>query len=88
MKHKIAIWGMFAAACATAADLPPEGSDDAKRPYEMVWAGRTEDANAPALVPFTDPAGWTIEATNAVASVARATDRLLFGDGVTPPERS
>ena len=60
-----------------------DGTDDAKRPYEMVWAGRTADANAPALVPFTDPAGWTVETMNAVASMARATDRLLFGDGVT-----
>ena len=56
---------------------------DAKRPYEMVWAGRTADENAPALVTFNDPAGWTVETEHAVASIARATDRLLFGDAVT-----
>ena len=58
-------------------------SDDAKRPYEIVQAGRTVDQNAPALVPFTDPAGWTVETENAVASFVRATEHLLFGDGVS-----
>jgi len=57
--------------------------EDAKRPYEMVWAGRTADENAPALVSFADPAGWTVETEHAVASLAKATDHLLFGDSVT-----
>ena len=58
-------------------------ADDSKRPYEMVWAGRTVDENGPALVSFNNPQGWKIEAENAVASIARATDRELFGEGVT-----
>ena len=63
--------------------LPAAGTDDAKRPYEMVWAGRSADANAPALVDFTDPKGWQVDAENAVASFARSTEHLLFGDGVS-----
>ncbi len=58
-------------------------ADDSKRPYEMVWAGRTVDENGPALVSFNDPRGWTVETENAVASIVRATDRELFGEGVT-----
>ena len=63
-------------------ELPPKGTDDAKRPYEMVWAGRTVDENAPALDPLTNPVGWKVETKNAVASFSRATEHLLFGDGV------
>ena len=71
------------AAASLSANATGSSADDAKRPYEMVWAGRTVDENAPALVSFTDPAGWKVETEHAVASLARATDRLLFGDGVT-----
>ena len=71
------------AAASLSANATGSSADEAKRPYEMVWAGRTVDENAPALVSFTDPAGWKVETEHAVASLARATDRLLFGDGVT-----
>ena len=74
---------MFTLLSCGGRELPPAGTDDAKRPYEMVWAGRTVDENAPALVPFTDPVGWTVETEGAVASFVRATDHLLFGDGVS-----
>ena len=75
------IWGccLMAVAGAGARELPT--GEDAKRPYEMVWANRTKDHRAPFLA-LTDAAGWTVETKDAVASFTRATDRLLFGDGV------
>jgi hypothetical protein len=49
---------LFCMGDGLASDLPT--GDDAKRPYEMVWAGRTADENGPALVAFDDPAGWSM----------------------------
>ena len=68
----------LAAACA---GFCADADVDARRPYEMVWANRTQDDHAP-LLPLTDAAGWTVEATDAVATFARTTERALFGDGV------
>ena len=51
------------------------------RPYEMEWAGRTAD-DRPPLCALVDTVGWTIDCQNAEATFTRATDRLLFGDGV------
>ena len=51
------------------------------RPYEMEWAGRTADDRSP-LCPLVDTVGWTLDCRNAEATFTRATDRLLFGDGV------
>ena len=52
---------LFCMGDGLASDLPT--GDDAKRPYEMVWAGRTADENGPALVAFDDPAGWKVTKT-------------------------
>jgi hypothetical protein len=52
-----------------------------ERPYEMVWANRTQDDH-PALIPFTDAAGWRVETTDSEARFERSTDVLLFGDAV------
>ena len=52
-----------------------------ERPYEMVWANRTQDDH-PALVPFTDVTGWRVEATDAAARFERSQEVLLFGDAV------
>jgi len=68
-----------AAAALLARELPT--GEDAKRPYEMVWANRTQDHTSP-LLAMTDAAGWKVETHNAVATLTRATDRRLFGDGV------
>ena len=69
---------MFAAALfMTATPL----ADDAKRPYEMVRAGRTSDGEKP-LLELSDPAGWIVEAKDAEASLVRNTETLLFGPGV------
>ena len=54
---------------------------DARRPYEMDWAGRTED-DRPPLCALTTGKGWRISGSNSEATFTRATDRLLFGDGV------
>ena len=61
--------------CAADRDVP------SLRPYEMEWAGRTAD-DRPPLCALVDTCGWTLDCRNAEATFARATDRLLFGDGV------
>ena len=53
----------------------------AVRPYEMEWAGRTADVRTP-VYPMTDVDGWTVHVRDAVASLSRSPDHLLFGDGV------
>ncbi len=52
-----------------------------ERPYEMVWAHRMQDDH-PALVPFTDVAGWRVETVEAEARLERSQEVLLFGDAV------
>lgn len=54
---------------------------DSRRPYEMDWAGRTEDDRAP-LCALTTGKGWRVSGRNAEATFTKATARLLFGDGV------
>ncbi|MEI7900849.1 MAG: hypothetical protein WCK89_11390 [bacterium] len=51
------------------------------RPDEIVWANRTQDDH-PALIPFTEVAGWRVETLDAVAHFERSQDVLLFGDAV------
>lgn len=48
------------------------------RPYEMDWAGRTEDDH-PALVDFEDLEGWTVECNDAEASFAPTRKQQLWG---------
>lgn len=72
---------MFCISNLSASDLPAR--EDSKRPYEMVWANRTTDENGPALVSFEDPAGWIVTTENAVASLMKADEHLLFGKSVT-----
>lgn len=50
------------------------------RPYELDWAGRTED-DTPALCALEDFTGWRTETENAEASLSRSPDNLLFGAG-------
>ncbi len=49
-----------------------------KRPYEMVWANRTQDTH-PALVDFESLAGWTVECTDSNASLVRCREQQLWG---------
>ncbi|MGD9494872.1 MAG: hypothetical protein AB7Y46_01050, partial [Armatimonadota bacterium] len=66
------------AVCASAALAQEQVG---RRPYEMDWAGRTED-HQPALIDFEDLSGWTVETINAEASFERSREQLLFGDFV------
>lgn len=50
-----------------------------ERPYEMVWANRSQDDH-PALVAFTSADGWRVETADAVARLETSTEVLLFGD--------
>ena len=49
-----------------------------ERPYEMVWAGRTED-DRPALLDFETLEGWTVESVDAEATFARSREQQLWG---------
>ncbi len=52
-----------------------------KRPYEMDWAGRTQDAN-PAVVDFENLDGWTVEGKNMEAKFERTREQQIFGSYV------
>ena len=54
-------------------DQQPIGS----RPYEMVWAGRTEDTRPP-LVDFEGLDGWTVECRQAEAEWTRSRRQQLW----------
>ncbi len=49
-----------------------------ERPYEMVWANRTQDTH-PALVDFESLDGWTVETKDAVATLTRSREQQLWG---------
>ena len=52
-----------------------------KRPYEMDWAGRTEEVRTP-LVDFENLDGWTVTTVNAVATFERSREEQMYGDYV------
>ena len=63
--------------CAAARADEPVG----KRPYEMVWANRTED-NHPALVDFENLDGWTAAGADSQAQLTRSRQQQLWGQYV------
>lgn len=52
-----------------------------KRPYELDWAGRFQDAY-PALVDFENDEPWIVETSDAVASFSRSREQQIWGDYV------
>lgn len=52
-----------------------------QRPYEMVWANRTQDTHPPS-VDFENLDGWTVECTDAVADFKRTREQQLWGSYV------
>jgi hypothetical protein len=52
-----------------------------KRPYEMDWAGRTQDHCLP-LVDFEDLTGWRAEGKQAAASFERTREQQIWGQSV------
>jgi len=59
--------------------LPAEGEETlGRRPYEMVWAGRTEDTRPP-LLDFEDLKGWTIECRDAEATWSHCREQQIWG---------
>ena len=63
--------------CAIVVAEEPVG----RRPYEMVWANRTEDTR-PAIVDFEDLQGWTVECRDAAARLTRSRQQQLWGKHV------
>ncbi len=52
-----------------------------QRPYELDWAGRTQDHHPP-LIDFEDLTGWTVETGGSEASFERSQEQLIWGDYV------
>jgi hypothetical protein len=52
-----------------------------QRPYELVWAQRTQDAHPP-LVDFESLDGWTVQAEDAQATFVRSREQQLWGQYV------
>ena len=69
---------------AAASDVASDVKNDATaekvgvRPYEMDWAGRTEEVR-PALVDFENLDGWTVETIGAVATFERSREEQMYG---------
>lgn len=72
---------------AAASEVASEAQSDATpqtsekigvRPYEMDWAGRTEEVR-PALVDFENLDGWSVEAIGAVATFERSREEQMYG---------
>ena len=82
MRSGFVVRGLCAAlAVAGAMGAWADAARDAKRPYEMVWAGREQDDHEP-LLRLEEPSGWRVETERAVARFERADDRALFGKSV------
>lgn len=48
-----------------------------ERPYEMVWANRTQDGNPP-LVDFENMDGWQVTANNMAATIQRTREQQIW----------
>ena len=81
MHDRCKVTGPAALLAATLFTAIAASAADPRRPYEMEWAGRMAD-DRPPLCALTDGAGWRISGENSEATLKRATDRILFGDGV------
>ncbi len=60
---------------------PARGAEEevvGERPYEMVWANRTEDDH-PALIDFEELDGWRVECVDSDASFVRSREQQLWG---------
>ena len=71
---------MHGITCAFAATLAAYAAVAGTRPYEMEWAGRTQD-DRPILLVLDDVAGWQVGGSNSVATLTLATERTLFSTG-------
>ncbi len=63
---------------ASATVLFAEEEKVGKRPYEMDWAGRTEEVREP-VVDFENLDGWTVHTVNSVASFERSREEQMYG---------
>lgn len=52
-----------------------------QRPYEMVWANRTDDVRPP-LLDFENLEGWTVDCVDAKATLERSQQQQLWGQYV------
>ncbi len=62
--------------------IPPQEEEVVgERPYEMVWANRTEDDHPP-LIDFEDLSGWHVESRNAEATFERSREQQIWAKHV------
>ena len=66
---------------SSAIGLAQDAENVGKRPYEMEWAGRTEEVRTP-LVDFENLDAWRVETTNSVASFERSREEQMYGQYV------
>ncbi|MCD6359882.1 MAG: hypothetical protein J7M38_03390, partial [Armatimonadetes bacterium] len=52
-----------------------------RRPYELDWAGRTEDDHPP-LIDFEQMGQWRVETENSVAAFTQSREQQIWGDYV------
>ena len=55
-----------------------EAQAQSERPYEMVWANRTQD-EFPPLIDFEDNAKWNVEGIEGTGTLTPSKERLLWG---------
>ncbi len=74
---------VFLAACANPAPASAAETNGpvGKRPYELDWANRTQDAHQP-LVEFEELTGWRVEGRNAEARFERTREQQIWGSYV------
>ncbi|HOX36919.1 MAG TPA: hypothetical protein PL033_02930 [Candidatus Brocadiia bacterium] len=68
----------FLVVCALSAGGLSAQENVGKRPYEMEWAGRTEDTH-PALIDFESIQGWKVETGQAQAKLELTREQQLWG---------
>ena len=72
--------GYMLGSCAPGAAAAP-AETVGKRPYELEWAGRTQDEHAP-LVDFESLEGWRVECRDAEARFERTREQQIWGQHV------
>lgn len=74
---RVAITVCCLTASLAAAQAPPVG----QRPYELDWAGRTQDG-VPPLIDFEELDGWSVQSSQAIASFRQSREQQIWDQHV------
>ena len=80
MSRRLKRWACaaFLLALTTPLAVAQEQEKVGERPYEMVWANRTEEVRDP-IVDFESLDGWTVETENSEATFERSREEQMYG---------